>query len=77
MPENIKKPLHKTVNIRSGERSTDIPRRVCIDQMHPLEKEFYDLRQKIEAMPADPLLTQCSDLLADAADKLSDYLESE
>jgi len=54
-----------------------IPRRAYIDQLTPEELELYQMVGKIESLGAHPLLTDVVVLLAQARDKLADWVELE
>jgi hypothetical protein len=66
-------PLPRTVPRFEG--TMEFPRRSCVDQRTPLETALWTVHSRIEAMPASPHLTDAGSLLAQAADKLADYLE--
>lgn len=51
------------------------PRRSRIDLLEPLEKELYDVMQHVEEAGADPLLTDAVVLLAEARERVADWLE--
>lgn len=52
-----------------------IPRRNRIDLFTKEEKAIYDVQQMIEHMEADPILTDVGDLLSQARNRLSDYVD--
>jgi hypothetical protein len=52
-----------------------IPRRCYIDKLTPAEKAIYDALVAVEAVGADPLLTEVSELLSQARSKMADYVD--
>lgn len=50
-------------------------RRNRIDLMSPAEKAIYDAMQEVEKMPADVRLTDAVELLQQAKNKVSDYVD--
>ena len=52
-----------------------IPRRNRIDQFTPAEKGIWDAVQAVEALPADPRLTDAVVLLARAREKVADFVD--
>lgn len=53
----------------------DIPRRIRIDQFSLAEKAIWDAAQAVEAMPADPRLTEAGNLLTAARAKVADFVD--
>ncbi len=54
-----------------------IPRRIRMDQWCPAEKAIFDAAQVVEAMGADPRLTEAIILLSKARDYVADYVDAE
>jgi len=66
--DEIKRPLpHKFEH--------EIPRRYRIDLATPVERAIRDARQMVEVMDADVRLTDASELLGKALERVADYLE--
>lgn len=55
----------------------DYSRRANINRMTPAERAIYDAMCAVEAVGADPLLTDAVVLLQQARDKVGDYVEHE
>ena len=55
--------------------TNEIPRRAYVDRMVTAEKAIMDAVNAVEQMPAHPLLTDAVVLLAQAKDKVSDYVD--
>ena len=55
--------------------SNEIPRRNRIDKLTPAEKAIHDAINKVEIMDADERLTQAQILLAQAQEKVADYVD--
>ncbi len=55
--------------------SFDFPRRNRVDQFTPAEKAIWDAITVVEAMGADPLLTEAVILLGQAKNKVSGYVD--
>jgi len=53
----------------------EIPRRCYIDKLVPAERAIHDAIVAVEAMPADRRLTEAQILLAQAKDKVSDFVD--
>ena len=53
------------------------PRRNRIDLLTPVEKEIYDLVQKVEDLGADVLLTDVVVKLGEAREALADWVEKD
>lgn len=58
-------------------KARDFPRRNCIDLLHPAEKALYDAAQAIAGVGADETLIRALDLVWNAKDLVSDFLERE
>lgn len=54
-----------------------VPRRACLDRMTPAERAISDAIQAVEAIGADPLLTDAVVLLGQAKSKVADYVDRE
>lgn len=52
-----------------------IPRRIQMEQWVPAEKAIYDAVQIVEAMGADPRLTEAVNLLAEARARVADFVD--
>lgn len=57
--------------------SDEIPRRNKLDKYTPAELAIRDAIQVVEAVGADPLLTEAVILLGRAKDKVADYVDRE
>lgn len=53
------------------------PRRNRLDHFTPAEKAIWDATQAVEAAGADPLLTDAVNLLAQASEKVADWVEKQ
>ena len=53
-----------------------VPRRTCVEQMIPGELAIRDAILAVEALEANPRLTEVAALLEEAKDKLSDWVDS-
>ncbi len=53
----------------------EIPRRACLDRLTPAERAIFDAMQAVEAMAADPQLTDAVVLLQQARDRVADYVD--
>lgn len=56
--------------------TNEIPRRCYIDKLTPAEKAIYDALGAVESVGAHPLLTEVSELLSQAREKLADYVDN-
>jgi hypothetical protein len=53
----------------------DFPRRHCLDRLTPAELSIKAAVDAVEAMPADPRLTDAVIILAAARDRVADFVE--
>lgn len=67
--------LPKTVKRGEGTHTFDWPRRSCIDQLTPAELAIRQAVDAVEAVGADPRLTDAVTLLQQAREKVADCLE--
>ncbi len=51
----------------------NIPRRSQVEKMTGTERKIREAIDLVEALGADPLLTECQVLLGEAFEKLADY----
>lgn len=61
-----------------GENSimaNEFPRRAKLYEMSPAEKAIWDATQEVEKLPADVRLTEAVILLAQAREKVADYID--
>jgi hypothetical protein len=56
-------------------KESDIPRRSYINKMTPAELAIWNAMQEVEKLPADIRLTDAVNLLKDAQNKVSDYVD--
>lgn len=54
-----------------------VPRRIRTDLQTPIEKAISDVIQLIEESGADVRLTDAQNLLGEARDKVSDYIDEQ
>ena len=64
------------LNKQTMNTSNKVPRRMRIDLLTPVEKAIYDAMQEVEKLPADIRLTDAVNLLSQAKDKVSDYVDT-
>lgn len=57
--------------------SDEIPRRVRIDKLTPVERAIYDVMLEVEKMGADERLTRAVTLLSDARSAVADYVDGQ
>lgn len=55
----------------------NFPRRNRIDLFTPAEKAIWDAQAAVEAAGSDVLLTEAGNLLAQARDKVADFVEKQ
>lgn len=53
----------------------EIPRRCYLERMTPAERAIWDAKEVIEGLPADTRLTQAVILLAEAQDRVADFVD--
>lgn len=55
----------------------ELPRRVYMDMWSPAERAIYDAAQAVEGMGADVRLTEAVNLLAEARNRVADYVDEQ
>lgn len=55
--------------------TNNFPRRDSLHKLEPAERAIWDAMQAVEAMPADPRLTDAVNLLKGAGEKVADFID--